>query len=120
MNPEIKQKWIDALWLATLESGEYLQGKQMLKREINGEVRYCCLGVLCEVAIKNGLELEVQEATYEPWNNNGTLPDRVVKWAGLKDAYGNVTSNGSESLIELNDSKNYDFKQIAQVIREHF
>ena len=40
MNPEVKQKWIDAL-----RSGDYEQGSEKL-RGVNG---YCCLGVLCDI-----------------------------------------------------------------------
>ena len=40
MNPEVKQKWIDAL-----RSGKYEQGSEKL-RSVSG---YCCLGVLCDL-----------------------------------------------------------------------
>lgn len=41
MDAEIKAKWV-----AALRSGEYQQGDRQLR---DGD-RYCCLGVLCEVA----------------------------------------------------------------------
>lgn len=41
MNPEIKTNW-----LVALRNGEYTQGRNHLKRTINGENLYCCLGVL--------------------------------------------------------------------------
>lgn len=41
MNPELKQKWLQAL-----RSGQYKQTKERLK----GKYGYCCLGVLCDVS----------------------------------------------------------------------
>ena len=40
-------------WVAKLRSGEYEQGKGYL----NDDGKMCCLGVLCEVAIEDGLAL---------------------------------------------------------------
>jgi len=40
MNPEIKQKWIEAL-----KSGEYKQTDGKLRQDN----RFCCLGVLCDI-----------------------------------------------------------------------
>lgn len=42
MNSELKAKWI-----AALRSGKYKQGRSVLRTADN---KYCCLGVLCEVA----------------------------------------------------------------------
>lgn len=41
MDPELKQKWVDAL-----RSGKYKQGNGWLRDEKD---RYCCLGVLADV-----------------------------------------------------------------------
>jgi hypothetical protein len=57
LDPEKK-----ALWVAALRSGEYEQGKNHLAvRQADGTFAFCCLGVACEVAIKNGLPLAVRE-----------------------------------------------------------
>lgn len=50
MKKEIADKWV-----AALRSGNYKQTTGMLNR--NNE-SFCCLGVLCEIAIKDGVELE--------------------------------------------------------------
>lgn len=42
LNPEVK-----AEWLKRLRSGEYTQGGGKLRDGLN---RYCCLGVLCDIA----------------------------------------------------------------------
>lgn len=52
MNPEAKAKWV-----AALRSGNYVQGKGMLKTSDN---TYCCMGVLAEVC---GLSVEL----YRSW-----------------------------------------------------
>lgn len=44
MKPDIKAQWLKAL-----RSGDYLQGKQRLRSELNKKVFYCCLGVLCDI-----------------------------------------------------------------------
>lgn len=51
---------VKTLWLEALESGEYKQARQVLcnkgsASDPESEVGYCCLGVLCEVAIKYDL-----------------------------------------------------------------
>ncbi len=52
-------------WTDALRSGEYLQGTRSLlkyNRE-EGDLRYCCLGVLCEVmGLESGQSKEVQVA----------------------------------------------------------
>lgn len=44
MNAKWKQKWV-----AALRSGHYLQGRGFLCKS-NGRVRWCPLGVLCDIA----------------------------------------------------------------------
>jgi hypothetical protein len=49
MEPGIK-----AQWLSALRSGEYKQGQgKLAKVAESGEKQYCCLGVLCDIAIRN-------------------------------------------------------------------
>ena len=48
MEPELKQKWIEAL-----VSGKYKQGTQALKRADN----FCCLGVLCDLLYPDRWEM---------------------------------------------------------------
>ena len=54
MKPEIAQRWVEAL-----RSGEYKQGLSVLRRideSGNGQDSYCCLGVLCEIAVAEVIE----------------------------------------------------------------
>src|SRR4051812_42696155 len=38
-----------------LDSGEFKQGRSVLARERYDGTTYCCLGVMCEVAVRHGL-----------------------------------------------------------------
>ena len=83
MNTEVKK-----LWTAALRSGEYEQGTGAL-RTARG---YCCLGVLCEVAIKAGLKVEFteqfddDEVVFSYDDDVAYLPPAVCLWADLPDA----------------------------------
>lgn len=102
MNKEIAEKWCTAL-----RSGEYKQGLGSLCCED----KYCCLGVLCELAVKEGAIEEYEKANSFP-------PEKVLKWSGLKTENGYIRS-AATSLVQLNDSDFYDFNQIADIIEDH-
>lgn len=44
MKKELKEEWVKAL-----RSGKYKQGREMLRKNVNGEDYYCCLGVLADI-----------------------------------------------------------------------
>lgn len=126
MNPEVKALWIDAL-----RSDEYEQGNGLLRSENN---KFCCLGVLQDLAVKAGI---IPEGTlvsgayeYETTDNGksatGTTPS-VNVWAGLDSVSGLLPNavqleegGSSTSLVALNDGARYTFSQIADVIEEQF
>ena len=104
MNPQIKQKWVDAL-----RSGEYQQTQRYLHKKDG----FCCLGVLCDLY---GKENNV-EWTPSGFNNAYAFQDKeshppssVMEWAGVGDEIG--------TLGELND-KGSTFNEIADLIEEH-
>lgn len=128
MNPEVKQ-----LWLAALRSGEYTQGRNALAKydyEV-GEMTFCCLGVLCEVARRSGVDVQSDDLLTEDHEHfnlyNGDMelpPPIVVAWAGLEDRcatytweYGGVA--GTTTLAEQND-KGASFIRIANTIEKYF
>lgn len=122
LDKEVKQKWCDAL-----RSGEYEQGKTFLKVKYKGEYkyRYCCLGVLCEI-LEDRLDLSVSKVNMEEgmsilFNENNTgLPKKVQEFTGLSK-YGNIDEEDDEdSLASYNDSGEYTFDQIADIIEESF
>lgn len=54
MKKDIKDKWLTAL-----RSGEYQQAEKVLRSEDdNGRASYCCLGVLCELAMEDGVPVK--------------------------------------------------------------
>jgi hypothetical protein len=117
MNEEIKEQWVNAL-----RSGEYTQGTGRLATIRPDHIEYCCLGVLCELAVKNGLAVKSVQSNsffryYSPNNindsNTATLPNCVLEWAELKDRQG--WSTNEDSLTSLNDHGK-SFEEIAQVI----
>lgn len=107
-----------ALGTAALRSGNYPQAKGVL-REAGG---YCCLGVLTEVAIANGLQLaaEYNPAAgcweYEDDLNTGVLPRKVADWYGFGATRRNprLRYNGvNTTAVGANDSIGLDFNEIA-------
>ena len=129
MNPEIKTKW-----LAALRGGEYRQGDNVLMKQYGEDDKpaYCCLGVLCDIAVKEGLDIGVEP--YPSGNDNNiqitefdgaheVLPHSVKTWAGLDDTNPEVTiyTDGEEetsSLAELNDN-GATFAELADIIAEN-
>lgn len=106
------------LWTAALRSGEYTQGTNSLRSK-NDE--YCCLGVLCDLAVKEGV---ISDPTplygahgaygYGREDAGAFVPAEVQKWVGLIKKNGGY-DNGS--LILLNDgAERKNFSQIADVI----
>jgi len=72
MNKRIKKLWIEAL-----RSGKFKQGFGQLRRG-RTNVRHCCLGVLCEIAVNQGVLNHYKGA-------QGLLPPEVMDWAELDD-----------------------------------
>lgn len=102
MNQEFKKEWIEAL-----RSGEYIQGKNVLKRlEDNVIVTHCCLGVACEL-LKYKLELkeEVESGTSIFNGVYEYLPTKVAEFI-------DIALEQQENLAWMND-EDYSFEQIA-------
>ena len=118
MNPTVKAQWLEAL-----RSGSLQQGEGWLQR---GDA-YCCLGVLCEVAVQAMVIAPARDVDgvmhYE--TKSTSLPDLVFNWAGLPE--GNQWSSASDNfklhvqdkLIELNDVDGASFDEIADWIEEN-
>ena len=123
MDKNVKDEWVKRL-----RSGDYKQGTGQLRN--TGENSYCCLGVLCEIAVEAGIvkvDTEPDSNTAVYYDNDAdrqdmTLPDTVQEWAGTNSPNPPVnereTVNGPRaSLAELNDG-GYTFEQIASIIEE--
>lgn len=126
MVPEVKGLLLDAL-----KSGEYEKTVGMLKRhKDDNTVGYCCLGVLSDVASKQGVCGEFKRATdaagyVESWYNlpeeatdyygnsyveynTAFLPGSVSKWSGLD-------SDTQNTLADINDNSE-DFGPVIEYI----
>lgn len=137
MNPEIKSLWVEAL-----RSGRYRQGQSYLHSVEDDQ--YCCLGVLCEIALEQGIVTVTQDKTAKPAYgappnlpviryygdehdlNAEFLPYAVTNWAGLdsRNPYMDLVIEGDDGrvytdevpLSDLNDNRGWDFLAIADII----
>lgn len=117
MKREIAERWI-----AALRSGKFNQTTGVLHRtkEHGKDAEgYCCLGVLCELAVAEGVITSRVDSfgdlvAYGPSGHTGFLPEAVDAWAELTKGYDPVLSSG-ESLSVLNDDGK-SFTEIADVI----
>lgn len=94
MSLKMKGAVLDEL-VKRLRSGEYKQGQTALRRvgEDGAPDMFCCLGVLCEIAVEDGvITREAPENrevgvpylyVYEDTVDSSYLPDVVVDWAGI-------------------------------------
>jgi hypothetical protein len=97
MTKELKDKWC-----AALRSGEYEQGKLMLKKlNKQGETVYCCLGVLREI------EPKAKAIT----TNDGDSNAMLIKFPGLDEST-------LETLTIMNDD-GHSFTKIADWIESN-
>lgn len=113
-------------FIAALRSGDYQQGVgQLASRDTDKEPwRYCCLGVACEVAIQDGLKLDVNERLYKKYYNNegGVLPPVVRDWYGLPtaDPYLILDNTNIHTASAFNDRYRRDFGDIADAFQQTF
>jgi len=121
----IKDKWLEAL-----RNGDYEQGKGTLKKDD----KFCCLGVLCDIYQKETGKGEWLEQKNDEGHKyycdffktdsgeckSDVLPPDVIKWANVEGDNPIITDkNGNtNNLAHYNDSSDYDFKAIADIIEE--
>lgn len=125
MKAEIKTLWLDAL-----RSGKYQQGVGVL--QLHTKQEFCCLGVLCELAVRAGVAFVLDHAgngslysdSADPaagHQSREQLPNGVAIWAGLENnpQVDHIVDDyvRTETLAEINDN-GYDFEHIADLIEE--
>src|SRR6267378_4900821 len=109
------KKSIAMKWIKILRNGEFKQIKGALENESGN----CCLGVLCNMALIEGIcdftriNVETINAFDNAWV---TLPCSVMKWAEIKTT---DASFNFESLADIND-QGKSFSQIADIIEKHW
>lgn len=97
-------------WVEALRSGKYKQGTINLCRNN----KYCCLGVLCEIAIENGLDISRVD-------NNGNIAfdgdfggitKKVQEWIGIPSSLGIYSGRALSS----DNDQGKTFQEIADII----
>lgn len=124
MNNNDRHEIIDE-WINRLRSKKYVQDKHSLN--YNNE-KYCCLGILCQIALEKKL-IDVcllREDNCYVYNTVGykdntaiDIPNEFCKDLGIH-VYGryNNVKNETFTLISHNDDDGLSFEQIADII-EH-
>jgi hypothetical protein len=131
MNEEVKSRWLEKL-----RSGDYAQTPGQLGFVADdGSESYCCLGVLCEIAVEDGIVSRTVSDNGSIYYHDGkydmvqmhVLTSGVIEWSGIDDANPEIDTEGFDvlvdgdsrsyaSLSELNDYANWNFSQIADFI----
>ena len=144
-HPKLKP-YVKGLWLSELRSKKYQQGTEWLKTvQFGKESKYCCLGILTEIYLKEHKEewitpsidedshVQLCSITDDIERRKALPPKRVNEWAlddtskGIKDhpwVYEkHISEKGLEfewSLWKDNDCKKLTFLQIADIIEEEY
>jgi len=103
------KKSIAKKWIAALRSGKYKQGTHALKFRDE----YCCLGVLCSIS---PWRYNYTQMTDKHGMLNKILPEKVVKWAGMKKATGKYTNATS---LAIDNDQGMSFNKIAEIIEKY-
>lgn len=106
-------------WVQALRSGEYKQGNGYLHY---GDT-YCCLGVACDLAVKDGVEMDVDADDDEgavAYDGAAVIPpSKAQSWLGLSDPYGRYMRDDKiHYLTSLNDAGT-PFAEIADLIESN-
>ena len=124
------------LWTARLRLEPDKQGRGTLH---DPDGKLCCLGVLCVLAVEAGVPVSVDVVDENGYAGDAFIgssdkgvvaydgctlipPPSVLKWAGLTegnlgaDLRVKVPGTGTRTLTYVNDSMQYTFPQIADLI----
>lgn len=126
MNADVKAKWIDRL---NELDGKDMQAHGGLK---DPQGKMCCLGVLCEIAVEEGVISEPRLGgigyVYDD-ADSAFLPVNVMHWAGLREINPTIdrvplTKPTDEyrtaSTLSFMNDRGENFGRIAAVINEQF
>ena len=115
------KKEVAELWTEALRSGQFEQATSALTRvdDVSGEVMgHCCLGVLCEIAIKAGVSVRREAKSHVEYVDDDTdeqytvhdnitfddrddlLPQSVKDWAGMSTNDGSVENRFPDGSAE--------------------
>lgn len=123
MNKEVK-----ALWIDRLRNGNIPQAKRALGYTDGSR---CCLGVLCDIAVEQGVipppvedvDRQLRYGKRDSWDELAVLPKDVLEWSDLPYANGSWLDDDDycirDGLAHRND-QGYSFAELADIIEEKF
>lgn len=96
MDPVVKAAWLEALPKHTPAWGV------LKKVDDDGNESHCCLGVICELAVKAGVIKKVPSTKQKGhYSRVGFyLPQKVAKWAGIPDVSRILPGEGIEGTVQ--------------------
>ena len=110
-------------WVAALRSGKFRQGRRQLRRNFgDGQNEFCCLGVLCELAVADGVipPYDNPACGYRSYDGAINLtPSAVMEWAGLTRSNGFYPSRSGEWTqppLSIQNDNGKSFVEIADII----
>lgn len=130
MNKAVGRKWVKAL-----RSGEYEQTTGRLSRtnQHTDSASFCCLGVLCELALEEGVitkSLDPDAASYtygDSDDGDDMFPTvKVAAWSGMADWVVEDPDADPDfdepeiGLATLNDDRGLSFTEIADLIESTY
>jgi len=103
------KKEIAELWITALKSDEYKQTRGTLKDEKG----YCCLGVLCDLYLKEKdtlwEDLVSLRAKY--------LPKEVREWSGVQSSAGKISDDKAVKCLSYENDSGLTFVEISAIIK---
>lgn len=104
-------------WVKALRSGKFKRTEGRLRI---GDM-FCCLGVACEIAKKDGVRLSVKKFVpvgggecFAYGGQHNYLPSAVRRWLGLADQSGSFA--GDEDSLAAHNDDGESFAAIARLI----
>lgn len=109
-------------WLAALRGGEYKQGTGELQSIFKGVPHYCCLGVACDIALRN--DVDIGNNYDEQCKIRGHLPDKWFKDFGPKSTNEDqdivVSHNNVRDVVSYINDNGVPFTKIANLIAAEY
>lgn len=120
-------RWIRDEWTAKLRSGEFKQGRFALRTK---DDEYCCLGILCQIAVGYGAidaprphphsknyRYGLRSSQGETQGDVAFLPIEVMEWAGIDTPDGRY---GEIGYLSTDNDNGVPFDVIANIVEREF
>ncbi len=108
-------------WITDLINGRFTKTTRQLGKSLKKHASYCCLGVACLVARRNGLDISKEinangDICFD--GDDAELGMTLWKEYKLRSGQGDFKSaiDGRASLVALNDDAGWSHKQIGEYI----